>query len=90
MGVRLSIVWTGDGIPRREIFQIQQRGGVFSVRTRDGLLASGFVYYQQIRRGESFDVYHVHGGDLHFAAGVQVHAIIEAVFRGGVAVAANT
>ena len=39
VGVRVFIVWTGVGVPRREIFQVRQRGGVFSVRPRDGVLA---------------------------------------------------
>ena len=70
VGIRVFIVWTGVGVPRREIFQVWQRGGVFSVRPRDGVLASGTVYNQQIRRGESVNLYHVYGGALHFTSGV--------------------
>tara|TARA_B100001113_G_C20983152_1_gene567012 strand:+ start:273 stop:569 length:297 start_codon:yes stop_codon:yes gene_type:complete len=53
------------------------------------MLAIRELHNHQIYRVESVNFHHGLGGNLYFSAGVQVHAVIKAIFRGGVAVTKN-
>ena len=89
VGICVFIVWTDFGVPRREIFQVRPHCFISSVRPHDGMLAICELHNHQIYRVESVNFHDGLGGTLYFSAGVQVHAVIEAIFKGGVAVTKN-